>query len=228
MSDYLWDRTGEPDEEIERLEELLGGFGHKPRALELPPEAAPRTTLFGHARRFRPALVAAAAALILMTLAGALVMLRQGGAGGGKQSADAGPRVSTPRKESVLTTPEEPKPSAKPPEREAQAGQGNTLAKESETPDSQASAGERRRRPPKGSRGAGVSRRHAGQAAAQEPQVAASQGPPAPTRVEQQAAKEQLVYALRLASAKLNEVRKMTRGGDAPPRQSFDERNRIR
>jgi hypothetical protein len=64
-------------------------------------------------------------------------------------------------------------------------------------------------------------------AAASEPRVNVRQGPPAPTRVEQQAAKEQLVYALRLASAKLGEVRKMTRGEETP-RHSFNERDRIR
>ncbi|HEX6623729.1 MAG TPA: hypothetical protein VF064_08455, partial [Pyrinomonadaceae bacterium] len=68
MSDYLWDKTGEPDAEVERLEKLLGPLGHQPRALELPPaarvEQAPRRLWS------RPAL-AAAAALALMLLAGA-------------------------------------------------------------------------------------------------------------------------------------------------------------
>lgn len=36
MSDYLWDKTGEADEETRRLEELLGGFKFQPRPLELP------------------------------------------------------------------------------------------------------------------------------------------------------------------------------------------------
>ncbi len=39
MSDYLWDKTGEADEETRRLEELLGGLKFQPRPLELP--AAP-------------------------------------------------------------------------------------------------------------------------------------------------------------------------------------------
>ena len=49
----------------------------------------------------------------------------------------------------------------------------------------------------------------------------------APPGVEGQAAKEQLVYALRLASAKLNEVQKMTRGEDTPG-HAFTERNGTR
>lgn len=66
MSDYLWDKSGEPDAEVERLEELLGQLRHQPRPLELPAEPvarAPRRSFF------RPAW-AAAAALLLMFLAG--------------------------------------------------------------------------------------------------------------------------------------------------------------
>ena len=36
MSDYLWDKKGEPDAEVARLEALLGAFRHEPRRLELP------------------------------------------------------------------------------------------------------------------------------------------------------------------------------------------------
>ena len=40
MSDYLWDKTGEPDAEVERLETLLASFSHAPRPLALPAEAS--------------------------------------------------------------------------------------------------------------------------------------------------------------------------------------------
>lgn len=33
---YLWDRTGEADEEIEELERVLGKLKHQPRQLEMP------------------------------------------------------------------------------------------------------------------------------------------------------------------------------------------------
>jgi hypothetical protein len=223
MSDYLWDKTGEPDEEVERLEELLGSFGHKPRALELPAEAAPPTSPAFSPRLFRPALLAAAA-LLLMALAGAaLVLLRQGGADAVQQSAHANPPAA-PVRENPPAPPEEPKPSAGPSERDGRAGGDSASSKEPKTPDFQAAAGVRRRRSSTGPR----ANREARQvAAAQRPQVAARQEPPAPTRVERQAAKEQLVYALRLASAKLGEVRKMTRGEESP-RHSFNERDRIR
>jgi hypothetical protein len=65
--DYLWDRSGEPEAEIERLERTLGRLRHQPRPLDLP-RSRPQP------RRFFPAL-AAAAALILM-VAGVWLVLR--------------------------------------------------------------------------------------------------------------------------------------------------------
>jgi len=34
--DYLWDKTGEPDPEVQELEEILGALRYQPRALEIP------------------------------------------------------------------------------------------------------------------------------------------------------------------------------------------------
>src|SRR5678816_993909 len=34
--DYLWDKTGEPDPEIQQLEEILGTLRYQPRPLEIP------------------------------------------------------------------------------------------------------------------------------------------------------------------------------------------------
>lgn len=67
MSDYLWDKSGEAEPEVERLEELLGTLSHRPREGGLP------DALIAH---FRPrplshwSELAAAAILILMGLAG--------------------------------------------------------------------------------------------------------------------------------------------------------------
>jgi hypothetical protein len=59
--DYLWDKSGEPDAEVERLERLLGKFHHQPQPLEMP-APTPRRMLF-------PSLaVAAAVALIAVAL----------------------------------------------------------------------------------------------------------------------------------------------------------------
>ncbi len=35
-SDYLWDKTGEPDPQIQQLEEILGTLRDQPRPLEIP------------------------------------------------------------------------------------------------------------------------------------------------------------------------------------------------
>lgn len=66
--DYLWDGTGEPDPEIERLEQMLSVYKYQPKQFELP--ARPATW-------FSPRL-AAAAALILMAVAGLCVFFNRG------------------------------------------------------------------------------------------------------------------------------------------------------
>jgi hypothetical protein len=86
MSEYLWDKSGEPDAEVERLETLLSSFGHTPRALALPSEEAsgvsPRGWRDGAWRRllparlFEPAGLAVASALVLSLLLGASVLMR--------------------------------------------------------------------------------------------------------------------------------------------------------
>jgi hypothetical protein len=64
MSDnYLWDKSGEPDEEIQQLESLLNEFRYQPRPLVLP-EATPKPMIFAY-----PALrYAAIAAVALLAL----------------------------------------------------------------------------------------------------------------------------------------------------------------
>jgi ABC-type nickel/cobalt efflux system permease component RcnA len=70
MSDYLWDKTGEPEEDVERLEELLSELRFQPRTFEvpatLPVRRAPRT--FSTLSWSR---LAVAASILLTLLAGA-------------------------------------------------------------------------------------------------------------------------------------------------------------
>ena len=47
MSDYLWDKTGEPEEDVARLEQLLGTLRYEPRPLELPDELRARAARGG-------------------------------------------------------------------------------------------------------------------------------------------------------------------------------------
>src|SRR5436853_7151151 len=56
MSDnYLWDRSGEPDPELQELEEILGALRYQPRSLEIPSGVQA-----GRRRSLRPALAIAA------------------------------------------------------------------------------------------------------------------------------------------------------------------------
>jgi hypothetical protein len=64
--DYLWDKSGEPDPQIQQLEEILGTLRYQPKPFELPSEApAPRR------RNYFP-LLAIAATLLVALLAGGI------------------------------------------------------------------------------------------------------------------------------------------------------------
>ena len=66
--DYLWDRTGEPDPEIEELERVMGALRYEAPPLEIPAGVVPeRRTTTPHMVSTRWA-VAAAVALIVLGL----------------------------------------------------------------------------------------------------------------------------------------------------------------
>ena len=54
--DYLWDRSGEADPEVQQLEEILGTLRYQPRPLKIPADIRP-----GRRHTFSPALAIAAA-----------------------------------------------------------------------------------------------------------------------------------------------------------------------
>lgn len=62
---YLWDRTGEPDPEIQELEEILGTLRYQPRPLEIPADirVARKRNLFP---------IAIAASIAIMIIGAAL------------------------------------------------------------------------------------------------------------------------------------------------------------
>ena len=62
---YLWDRSGEPDPEIQKLEEILGTLRYQPRALEIP-----HNVQVGRRRNLFPAMTIAAAIALLAVLLG--------------------------------------------------------------------------------------------------------------------------------------------------------------
>ena len=61
---YLWDRSGEPDPEIQKLEEILGTLRYQPRELAIPPNLQ-----VGRRRNFfLPVTIAAAIACVAVVL----------------------------------------------------------------------------------------------------------------------------------------------------------------
>jgi hypothetical protein len=66
MNDYLWDRSGAPDLEVQHLESLLSEFRHQERALSLPIEM-PR------APRYSPFVTRLAAAAVVLLAFGASI-----------------------------------------------------------------------------------------------------------------------------------------------------------
>jgi hypothetical protein len=62
---YLWDRSGEADPEIQELEEILGPLRYQPRPLEIP-----RNLQLGRRRSFFPAMAIAAAIALCAVLLG--------------------------------------------------------------------------------------------------------------------------------------------------------------
>ena len=73
--DYLWDKTGEPDPEIQKLEEILGALRYQPKPLEIPQELpAPRQR-----RNHFPVLAIAASVLLALLAAGVWLRIRTEG-----------------------------------------------------------------------------------------------------------------------------------------------------
>ena len=81
--DYLWDKTGEPDPEIQQLEEILGTLRYQPKPLELPQDLlTPRWR-----RNHFPLLAIAATVLLALLAAGVWLRVRTQGESQPKQAS---------------------------------------------------------------------------------------------------------------------------------------------
>jgi len=69
-TDYLWDKTGEPDPEIQQLEEILGTLRYQPRPLEIPSglQVGKRSFFRGFRNHAAPLAIAATLAMLLLGL----------------------------------------------------------------------------------------------------------------------------------------------------------------
>src|ERR1043166_1302 len=182
--DYLWDRSGKPDPEIQQLEEILGALRYQPRPLEIPAEMKvehPRSFFRGLA----PSL--AVAATIALLLLGLGLWRGMRGFGRNQPTVAGAPKVAIP---SGPSTP--PVPSAT-----------GTIARSPERKDI-----EPQQQPVFQPQPAGYSDRHRSstRSALRNRLLAARR------EKEGEAAKDQLMLALRLISAKLNYVQKKAQG----------------
>jgi hypothetical protein len=241
MSDYLWDKQGEPDADVARLESLLGTFAHEPRPLEWPAEPAapepPQATLLPFAARrrasrlFAPAALAAAAALLVASVLAASAFLRARSAGEGRRSVAR--EASRPKEE----TRREERPAPTRPERsmlEPPPGAGTVkdappaaVAKvkdEKVTVESLPRAAYRRRDVQlsavpsrrQGDSNAEAVTRSPGSGLTLEA-LNTRAGPSSLVESARLLAKEQLVYALRLTGSKFKDVRQRAQKAEARP-----------
>jgi hypothetical protein len=182
-SDYLWDRSGEPDPEIQQLEEILGTLRYEPRPFEIPSDSeVNRSGSFF--RDFGPLLAIAATVAIALLGLGVWLRLQR------LQRAQPAEVARTPRAPEVNGNPD-PKPVVPPKE-------DNAVVVSAPGSDHKSTEGSRRR--VNRLVVAGNSNRLRNQALENQ-QLARNER-------EGRAAKDQLMLALRLASEKLNFAQK--------------------
>ena len=228
MSDYLWDKTGEAEDDVAQLENLLGALKYQTRPLDIPANAMPAAAAAPGTHTTRPATIfsrprlALAASLLLTLLAGMWLVTRQ-----------SEPRQNELVKVEQRNATNENKgteaavvSNAGTDRSDSAAGREQLKAREDEVVVLAAPA----RKPLRRSRPF-VTKRHKSQPrveaftpAPREELATAAGGEGAmrwqaeqPLTAEQREATEQLMFALRLASAKLNyaqrEVREIGRTG---------------
>lgn len=194
--DYLWDKSGEPDPEIERLEQTLGRLRYKRPAEPLP---LPASTRRSFKLSFSQPALAAAAALVLLILAGGLWLSLQRSSYNEDKSTVAGGAPSVIKQEE---------------QQQAVSGQPLTLEAgrqiDNKAPQDEGKlvvatvpdAGSKRDKLPRRSTRARqelVSRREPSRSSRERLEQIAHDG---------EKAKEQLIMALHIASEKLNRVQK--------------------
>ncbi len=195
MSDYLWDKTGEPEEDVARLEQLLGTLRHEPRPFVLPADfsAQPaRSTFRPQRQQQRPfgwQRRALAASLLLTLLAGAWLVVRLNQPEVRREAAEqklVTPQTTneqTPQKQIATVNGAHDQPAPKP-----------AVTRDIERVNYQPAKHVSKRAGTK-------ARRHTAQPVANQAQEQIANAKMTP---EQKAATEQLLLALRIASAKYN------------------------
>jgi len=93
MSDYLWDKSGEPDPEVERLELMLGRFQHHRPAPQFPERVGPWDWVLTSRSSWSLPRLGAVAATMALAIGGWLLVRQTSppGPGAGTAGAAAGP-----------------------------------------------------------------------------------------------------------------------------------------
>jgi hypothetical protein len=190
-ADYLWDKTGEPDPEIQQLEEILGTLRYQPRPLEIPAGlhvGRERSFFRGLRNHAAPLAIAATLAMLLLGL----------GLWLGLQRLQRSPQQ-------VVKSPDTPqvRPESPPNEKQKPA-----VAVSSPAPEQKRIEESPRHRvnPFLFARNS----KRARNTVVKDQQLILKQ------QQEAQAAKDQLMLALRMTSAKLNLAQKKAQGTNAP------------
>jgi len=181
--DYLWDRTGEPDPEIQQLEEVLGTLRYQPRPLAIPAhvESGKRQSHFSH--------FAIAAAIAVMVLGGGCWFLLNS-----RRAVDSARVPPMP-----AATAADPASVAS----KAVGGSEHVIRSANKSTEDDKIAQPRRNR---------ATQMLAGNVSRSRRQVVKKYEAITGERIEAEAAKEQLLLALRVASAKLSLAQKRTQG----------------
>lgn len=175
--DYLWDRTGEPDLEVQELEEVLGTLRYQPQPFVLPDDVQPVTS-----RKWYPVLAIAATIALIALALGVWLRVQQKQAPQTKEIVTGSNQTS----EQQAVVKELPSPKV------------DTTDKKEVVTNSP--------RAPRNSPMA-IARNQPGRSSAAKDYSAAN-------RAEAEAAKEQLMLALRVVSAKLNFAQRKTVPGN--------------
>lgn len=192
--DYLWDRSGQPDPEIQQLEEILGTLRYQPRPLEIPSGVQverPRSFF----RSLAPRLAIAATIALLLLGLGVWIGLQHFG-----------------RVQPVAIAPHNtPAPVSSPAENRAAApaSEPKVVEPPQELPNNQPVLAGYTGRPRSQSRNAAL----------QKQLLAARE------EKEAEAAKDQLLLALRLTSAKLSYAQKKAQSPN--PRELIHNQHKI-
>ena len=214
--DYLWDKTGEPDPEIQQLEEILGTLRYQPRPLEIPDDLQtnPRQGFFSaFAPRLVPSLAIAATIVIVLLGLGLWLGLQR------LQRGQPPAVAKVPEKSAPVSNPvSKPGSTVLPfPNEDKNSNRAATVP----TPEQKQGDGLRRRHanPSLVAANANRSRNETHKGVAKDPQLAPNE------LQEGKAAKDQLMLALRVASAKLNFAQKKMQSTN--PRDPVHNQHKI-